>query len=549
MQFEFRHLSRRRFIHGLGALASLSLLPGCGKHETRIELGDRQKVLHIGNGTEPQDLDPHTITGDIEHHIVMSLIEGLVSEAPDDLHPVPGVAESWEISPDRTVFTFHLRPNARWTTGDPVTAQDFVDSFERVLMPELASDYSYMLYPMKNAEAFNTGTLKDFNEVGAKALGAQTLQITLHSPTPYFLSLITNPAWYPVHIPTIKKFGDIADRANRWTLPGHFVGNGSFVLKEWKVNAYVRVQKNPDYWDAANVKLNGIYFYPTENVDAEERAFRAGMLHITKDVPQTKIQVYQKQFPDLITAKPILSTYYYRFNVTRPPLNDKRVRRAMAMAIDRDSICKNVARGGQVPAYNLTPPGIAGYTAKAKIPDDLALAKKLLAEAGFPEGKGFPETTILFNTHEGHKAIAEAIQEMWRKNLGINIRLRNEEWKVFLDTTLKLNYDVARAAWGGDYVDPNTFLDLMVTGGGNNQTGWSNKEYDRLIEEAARTGDMQKRFELFQQAEAILVDEVPIVPIYFYTRPTLIHHSVRNFFPTVLDNHPWKYVDLVAGQD
>jgi oligopeptide transport system substrate-binding protein len=544
MQFELSRLSRRRFLHGVGALTTLSLLPGCGKRETRVDAGIRDQVLHVGNGTEPQDLDPHTITGDIEHSIVMSLIEGLITEAPDDLHPVPGVAETWDISPDGTIYTFHFRHNARWSNGEPVTAQDFAGSFERMLLPELAAEYSYMLFPMKNAEAFNKGELKDFSQVGAKVLDEHTLQITLHSATPYFLSLLTHNSWFPVHLPTVKKFGGIADRSNRWTLPGNFVGNGAFRLKEWKLNGYVLVEKSPTYWDSANVRLNKIYFYPTENIDAEERAFRAGMLHITKDVPQTKIEVYKRDHPELIRCEPILTTYYYRFNVTKPPLNDKRVRQALAMSIDRDLIVKKVTRGGQVPAYNLTPPGIAGYVATAKIVNDLAHAKQLLAEAGYPDGKNFPEVSILFNTHEGHKAVAEALQAMWMKNLNIKVALRNEEWKVFLKTTQNLDYQISRMAWGGDYVDPNSFLDLMVTDGGNNETGWSNKEYDRLITEASRTGDMKKRFALFQQAEAILVDEVPIMPIYFYTRPTLIRPSVKNFFPTVLDLHPWKYVYL-----
>lgn len=533
-----------KLLNLLPVLLAGTVLFGCGKRETRVEAGIRDQVLHKGNGSEPQDLDPHTVSGNVEHFILMALLEGLVTEDPKDLHPVPGVAERWDISPEGTIYTFHLRTNALWSNGDPVTAMDFVNSYERILLPELAAEYSYMLYPVKNAEAFNKGDIKDFSQVGIKALDPHTLQITLHSPAPYFIGMLIHSSWFPVHLPTVKKHGGIADRSNRWTLPGNFVGNGAFRLKEWKINGYVRVEKSATYWDAANVRLNEIYFYPTENIDAEERAFRAGMLHLTMDVPQTKIQVYQKEHPDLIRAEPILTTYFYRFNVTHPPLNDVRVRKALSMAIDRDLIVRKVARGGQVPAYNLTPPGFPGYFPTARIQNDLALAKKLLAEAGFPGGKNFPAVSLLFNTHEGHKAIAEAIQEMWTKNLNLRVTLRNEEWKVYINSQQKLDYDIARAAWGGDYVDPNTFLDMFVTDGGNNETGWSNKEYDRLITEAGRTGDMPKRFELFQKAEAILMDEVPIMPIYFYTRPTLVHPSVKNFFPTVLDLHPWKYVYL-----
>lgn len=516
----------------------------CGKRETRVSAGIRDQILHAGNGTEPQDLDPHVTTGEPEHKVLMAIIEGLVTEDPKDLSPRPGMAETWDKSPNGTIYTFHLRKNAVWSNGDPVTAHDFIKSFERMLSPALSAEYSYMLFPMTNAEAFNKGDIKDFTQVGAKALNDHTLQVTLHTPIPYFLALITHNSWFPVHLETVKKHGGIADRSNRWTLPENYVGNGAFLLKEWKMNSYIMLEKNPAYWDAANVKLNKIYLYPTENIDAEERAFRAGMLHITKDVPQMKIRHYQTNFPHLIRAEPILTTYFYRFNVTSGPLKDKRVRKALAMALDRESLVKNVTRGGQVPAYNLTPPGFPGFNPTARLTNDLAAAKKLLADAGYPDGKGFPGINILFNTHEGHRSVAEAIQQMWKKNLNINVTLRNEEWKVFLTTLDQLDFQVARAGWGADYVDPNSFLDMFITGGGNNQTGWSNAEYDSLLKESARTGDPEKRFALLERAETILMDEVPISPLYFYTRPTLIHPSVKGFYPTPLDLHPWKYVYL-----
>jgi ABC-type oligopeptide transport system, periplasmic component len=533
-----------RFSFLLVLAALLFPLTSCSRRETRVEIGIREQILHVGNGTDPQDLDPHITTGEPEHKVMMALFEGLVTENPGDLKPNPGVAERWEISSDGTVYTFYLRTNSFWSNGDRVTAHDFVASFERMLTPALGAKYAAMLYPLKNGEAFNTGKITDFSEVGAKALDDFTLQLTLHSPTPYFLSLLMHNSWFPVHLPTIRKHGSVFDRANRWSLPENFVGNGAFRLAEWKINSHVRVVKNSNYWDAANVKLREIYFYPTENQDAEERAFRAGMLHIAKDVPQMKIEVYKKNRPEVFRAEPILSIYFYRINVTKPPLNDKRVRKALALAIDRDLIVRRVTRGGQLPALHFTPPGISGYAPRARISGGPDEARRLLAEAGFPEGKGFPPINILFNTHEGHKAIAEAIQQMWAKELGIPVTLRNEEWKVFLRTTEKLDYQIARAGWGGDYPDPNTFLELAVTDNGNNETGWSNAEYDRLIAEAARTANPEERMELFQRAEAILLDEVPFLPIYFYTRPTLVHTAVRNFLPNVLDLHQWKHVYL-----
>lgn len=524
------------------------ILAGCGKQDssksTAQNGGATEQILHLGNGTEPQDLDPQVVTGVPEFHIISALLEGLVAYDPKDLHPVPGVAESWDISPDQTLYTFHLRANAKWSNGDLITARDFVRSYQRILTGSLASEYAYMLFVVTNAEAFNTGKVKNFDEVGFKALDDRTLQIQLNSPTPYFLSLLNHHSWFPVHIPTIEKCGPLYERGNKWTRPENFIGNGPFTLTEWKQNQIIIVKKSATYWDAEKVKLQEIQFHPIESDDTEERAFRSGQIHVTHTIPLSKIDVYKREQPDVIFTDPYLGNYFYGINTTKPPLNDKRVRRALAMTIDREAIVKNVTRGGQIPAYCLTPPNTAGYNAEARISGDIATAKKLLAEAGYPDGKGCPPVEILFNTLESHKAIAEAIQQMWKKNLGIDARLQNQEWKVFLDSQRTMNYQVCRSSWIGDYVDPNSFLDLWLTDGGNNRTGWSNAEYDRLIAEAGKTGDQQKRYELFQKAEAILMDEVPIIPIYFYTRSILVRPVVKGWHPNILDIHPYKYVYL-----
>jgi oligopeptide transport system substrate-binding protein len=544
MQLVFRHLSRRRFIRGLGAMTALSLMPGCGKHQTLVEVGDREQIINIGNGSEPQDLDPHLITGQTEHYVVMSMLEGLVTEDPVDLHPIPGAAESWDVSPDQKVYTFHLRKNGKWTNGDPVTATDFLESFKRILTQSLGAEYSYMHWVVKNARAYNEGKLKNFDEVGYKVLDDYTFQVTLESPTPYFLSLINNDSWYPVPMKVLRKYGDPYLRGNRWTHPGHFVGNGPFALSKWRVNAVVAVKKSLTYWDHENVRLNGINFYPIESDDTEERAFRSGQLHATYTLPLAKIDYYKEHFSDLLHISAFLGCYFYKFNVTKPPLNDKRVRQALTMAIDREAIVKTVTRGGQLPAFNLVPPGTAGYTCRTLVKEDIAEAKRLLAEAGYPDGKGLPTIELLYNTLESHRTIAEAIQQMWKSKLGIEVRLVNQEWKVYLDAQRTLDYQICRASWIGDYVDPNTFLDMWLTGGGNNETGWSNPEYDRLIAEASRTADQQKRLEVFQKAEAILMDELPILPIYFYTVTRAIRPEVKGWFPTILDRHPYKFVYL-----
>jgi oligopeptide transport system substrate-binding protein len=525
-------------------LAMLSFFPGCTKRQTLVEAGDHDQILHIGNGTEPQELDPDIVTGVQEYHIIMSLLEGLVTEDPVDLHPVPGVAERWDISPDRKVYTFHLRTNAKWSNGDPVTAQDFWESYKRILTPSLGSEYSYMHFVVKNAEAYNTGKITDFSQVGYKVIDDHTLQITLNNSTPYFLSLLTHQSWYPVNIRTVAKYGDPYLRGNKWTRPGHYVGNGAFVLAKWRVNDVIEVRKSPTYWDRDRVRLNAIRFYPIDNEDTEERAFRAGQLHITETLPLSKIDYYKANYPGLLKIGPYLGTYFYRVNVTKPPLNDKRVRKALAMAIDRGSIVTNVMKGGQLPAYNLVPPGTAGYTSHTHLEENIAEAKRLLAEAGYPGGKGLPTIELLYNTSEAHRTIAEAIQQMWRTRLGVNAQLVNQEWKVYLDSQRTLNYQVCRGSWIGDYVDPNSFLDMWLTGGGNNETGWSNPEYDRLIAQAAATADPAGRLEVFQKAEAILMDEMPEIPVYFYTRVYLKRPEVKGWYPTLLDNHPYKYVYL-----
>jgi len=527
------------------------MFTGCGVRETPVEKGIHEQVLHLGNGGEPAELDPHIITGVPEHHIVSALYEGLVAPDPKDLHPVPGVAERWEISPDGLVYTFYLRKNAKWSNGEQVTAADFVKSYQRILTPAVASEYGYMLFPIKNAEAFATGKLEDFSEVGLKVLDDFTLQITLHSSTPYFLSMLAcHYSCWPVHLPTIEKYGPGYARGSVWTRPGRHVGNGPFILDTWKVNQLIVVKKNPHYWDADRVKIKAIYFHPIENLNSEERMFRTALLHKTESLPPAKIEVYRKKWPEALEIDAYLGSYFYRLNVTKPPLNNPKVRRALAMAVDRETIVKNVTKGGQLPANHFTPPGTAGYTARARVPTDFAAAKKLLAEAGYPGGKGLPTLEILYNTNEAHKSIAEAIQQMWKQHLGIEARLVNQEWKVYLDSQQRLNYQVCRAAWIGDYVDANSFLDMFVTGGGNNDTGWSNAEYDRLVKEAGRTGDMAKRLEIFQRAEEILLEECPIIPIYFYTRVHLLHPSVKGWEPNILDHHPYKHVwlDPVAGQ-
>lgn len=521
-------------------------LAGCGRPESRVDSGNRQQILHRGNGAEPQDLDPHTVTGVPEHYIISALLEGLVSGSGPELTPSPAVAERWDVSEDGTVYTFYLRADARWSNGEPVTARDFVRSYQRMLTPALAAEYAYMHFVVKNAETYNKGELTDFDQVGYRALDDRTLRVELVGSTPYFLSLLNHYSWYPVHIPTVEKHGPLDKRGNRWTRPENFVGNGPFVLAEWKILNRLVVKKSPTYWDRDQVRLNEIRFYPMESIDAEERAFRAGQLHMTYEAPLPKIESYRARNSPLLRIDPYLGTYFYRLNTTRPPLNDPRVRKALALALDREGVANNIRKAGETPAYRLTPPGTAGYTCTTEVRTDPEAARRWLAEAGFPNGRGFPRLQLLFNTLETHKAIAEAVQQMWKKHLNIDVELVNQEWKVYINSVSTLNYDIARYGWIGDYVDPNTFLDMFTTDSGNNKTGWSNKEYDRLIAEAARTAGRAPRHALFNRAESILLDEIPIIPIYHYVLPYFLQTSVRGWHPTMIAYHSWKEVYLEA---
>jgi oligopeptide transport system substrate-binding protein len=532
-------------------LSLILLLSACGGGSgagTRVDVGNRDGVMHFGNGTEPQGLDPHLVTGVPEHHIITSIFEGLVTKNPYTLEPEPGVAESWDISEDGRVYTFHFHQNARWSNGDPVTAEDFRWSWERALHPALGSLYNYMFFPILNAEAYATGNLKDFSQVGVKVIDDLTLEVTLSEPTPYILQLFDHYSTFPVHPPTVLAHGAPTDRFSQWSREGNIVTNGAFVLKEWRVNDVIRVEKSTYYWDADNVNLNGIAFYPTENIVTEERMFRDGQLHYTQDVPLDKIPVYQAERPELIHIAPYLGTYYYLINTKREPFNDVRVRKALAMAIDRQLLSETVLEGIVFPAYALVPPGTLGYQPPKTFGFDPEQARRLLAEAGYPEGKGFPAFDILYNTQESHQKIAVAIQQMWRDVLGIGATPMNQEWKVYLDSTDNSNYSVARRGWIGDYVDPNSFLDMMITNGGNNKTGFSDLRYDELIlREAPKQLSQEKRNAMYLDAETILMDAMPIIPIYTYQSKHLVDQSVKGMPGNIMDYTNWKYVSLESS--
>jgi oligopeptide transport system substrate-binding protein len=520
------------------------LSSGCGHRETPVQAGIRDQVLLLGNGSEPRDLDPHIVVSYNDFNIVVALFEGLTGIDEVTSLPIPAAAERWETSSDGLVWRFHLRSSARWSNGDPLTAHDFVFGIHRALSPRLASEYAYVLFPIRNAQSFNAGRLVDFSQVGVRAPDNQTLEITLAQPTPYLAAAATLPAWFPAHQASIEKLGPFDDRAVKWTRPENMVCNGPFLLQEWSPGSRVVVDRNPNYWNAHHVRLSRIVFYPIENASTQEAAFRSGQLHVTNDVPLSKIALYLRNQPEILHLDPFLDTAFLRFNTGRKPFNDPRVRQALARAFDRTALVRDVTLGGQQPAHCLTPPGLPGYTARASIPDDFAGARRLLAEAGYPGGHGFPHVEIQFTTLELNQRLLETVQQMWRRELGIQVSLANKEQRVWLNDERLRNYDLSYAHWMGDYVDPSTYLELFTTDSGNNSTGWSSPEYDHLVATASSALDSSRRVEFYQQAEALLLQEAPIAPIFFGTRVYLCHPAVRNWRPALLGIHQYQDVYL-----
>jgi oligopeptide transport system substrate-binding protein len=636
--------------------------------------------LRIANATEPKTLDPDIMTGQPEHTLGDALFEGLTRFDGNTLKQVPGVSSGWEISPDGTLYTFKLRPDARWSDGRPVTASDFVYSWKRLLDPKLGSEYAYMLFPLELAEAYNTfaghaatigdkilpalavlqrsapvaantwqafirdehvnDPLRPLNDAtlgellgrkggtvsatelaafarkleearawlltenaearahfgvdrGVTAPDERTLVVKLRAPTPYFLQVLSHESAMPVPRWAIEAHGD------SWFLPGNIVSNGPFRLASWVVNDHIRLEKNPNYWGKREVRLERVDMLSNDNMMTNVNQYLTGAIDLVPHgyYPQELAPELRKRAD--FTQSPTLIVYFYRLNVTKKPLDDKRVRKALNLALDRESITKDVLGLGQKPAYTLVPPGIPGYTPPASATErNVAEARRLLAEAGFPDGKGFPRLGLLYNTNEDHKRLAEVVTDQWRRALGIDVTAYNQEWQSYLETTRALKYEIARYGWIADYVDPNSFLDMFVTNGPNNQTGWGSPLYDRLIEvagdvslmsgetdsllaklrepepvrallhvvETGAPAERQKareelRFRLLREAEAILVDdECPIVPVYFYAigmlaRPRVHGVSMQltladgTLLQNLQDRHPLRdmWVDGPSG--
>ncbi len=494
------------------------------------------KVLRFNNNAEPETLDPALLTGMPDVTLATALFEGLVAYDPKTLATVPGVAERWEMSADGLTYTFHLRESV-WSNGERLTAEDFVYSWRRVLEPETAAKYAYQLWYIKNAAKYTKGELKDFSQVGIRSADERTIEVTLEHPTVFFLDLLAFPTYMPVNRGCVEKFG------SRWTRPGSMVGNGPFVLAEWKAQDQIVMRKNPRYWRADDVKLDGIVAFAITDENTALRRYKAGELDWVKSLPDLMVPRL-KERPDYHRAVS-LGTHFYRFNCSRKPFDDVRVRKAFDLALDKRKICQFVLHGQYEPAAAFVPPALPGYVSPPGLGYDPRRAAELLAEAGYPGGRGFPPVTLVYNTSNRHEQVAAVAKQMWKDALGVDVNLVNQEWKVYLRTTQKLDYDIIRSAWIGDYMDANTFLDMFVTNGGNNRTGWSNARYDELIAEAARTADAAKRTAMLREAEDILVnEEVPILPIYFDAHLGLRRTTITGVYDNARNIHPFQGVDM-----
>ena len=503
----------------------------------------------IVNGNEPESLDPAIVTAVPDMRIAKALFEGLARLDSRTDRPVPGLAERWERSPDGRVYTFYLRTNLAWSTGQPITAADVAYSWRRALSPATASDYAGQLFYIRNAEAFYNGQLSDPSKLGFRALDQRRFQVELNSPLAFFLDLCCYPTLAVVPREAIEKYGD------RWVTHLPLPCSGPYQLMAWRLNDKVRLRKNPFYWDAAHTRSELIDLLPTASPNTALNLYETGIADVIWDkdlVPVELMDVLMKR-PDFHNFS-FLGTFFYRFNVTRKPLDDPRVRCAFALATDRDRIVHKLTFGGEKAAWHYVPDGVANYKSPPGRGFDPEQARRLLSEAGFPGGRNFPHLEYMFFSSGGGGAkiqgkIAVELQQMWRRELGIEVGLRQIERKIFYSAQSRLDYDLSASSWVGDYNDANTFLDIFVSNSGNNRTGWKSARYDALISEANRQTDLKHRAELFQQAESILIaQELPLVPIYFYAGFTYFDETrIKGIYPSLLDEHPLQEIWRISA--
>ena len=516
-------------------------IAGCGGAGDQGEFS----ILHRGTGEEPESLDVHKSNSTEAGHVQRDIGEGLVSYSPGG-ELVPAVATAWALSDDGTEYTFTLRPDARWSNGDPVTAEDFVYSYRRLVNPATAALYTQSIQSVDNAMEILAGDAP-VDSLGVEAADPQTLVIRLRQPTPYFLNLLAHASMLPVHAGAIEQHGD------RYARPGNLVSNGAYRLLNWEVGSYIELERNEHYWDNANTDIDRVRHYVTPEPMVELNRYLAGELHVTRTIPPQMFEELQRTRPDQVRVSPALGVYYYGFNLSRPKYADNpKLRQALSMAIDRERIVQLLGRGEQA-AYSWVPPGTSGFDPQTYSWADMLVderhreAQQLFEEAGYG-ADNLPDIEIRYNTHETHGEIASAVQSMWKEVLGVEARLVNEDFQVLVSNIQQKNTDVFRLNWNGDYNDPNTFLEVFETGNSSNFVGYDDPEYNDLMRAAAAQTNRDRRKTYLEEAERQMLRNYPVMPIYFYINRSMVSPAVEGWGDNVLNYHYSRHLSLTEQE-
>lgn len=517
---------------------------GAGMLVTSLLLGSTAMAMTLvrGNDTDPATLDHHKTSTISESRVLNDLYDGLVTQDAKGA-VIPGAAESWTISEDGLTYTFKMRPDGKWSNGDPVTSDDFLFAFRRIMDPATAAGYASILFPIANAEAVNKGEMK-LEELGVAAPDPQTLVITLNNPTPYFLQLLTHQTGKPLHKASVEKLG--AD----FTKPGNLVTNGAYILKSFVPNDKIVLVKNPNYYDAANVKIDEVQWLPFEDRSACLRRFEAGEVLICADVPAEQMKYMKEKLPTQLHIAPYLGAYYLPVKTTKEKFADPRVRQAISMLIDRDFIADEVWQGTMLPAYSLVPPGIDNYVAE---PPELAYADEDLLDREdealklFEEAGVDPKTLTIqlsYNSSENHRNTMAAVADNL-STVGIKTTLNEMEGTNYFNYLREDgDFDIVRAGWIGDYSDPQNFLYINESGVSFNYPKWSNADYDAKMKAASETTDLAARADLLAEAEKIYLAEVPSIPILYYSSQSLVSDKVAGYEDNILNDHFSRWLSV-----